>query len=163
MKWHLADTWKKMRNGIMWLCRGRIFQVAVTIKSKALRFESSWQVWGTARRPAWLKWSANVREVAKGSGRNPGWSCMACGLLFICSQMGRCWRLLSRSYYDLTSILKWPTGVGFRLKCVYGNRGRQKQDVNGENICNDLRVGGNLARVVAMGIISNWILATVWR
>lgn len=45
------------------------------------------------------------------------------------------------------------TGVGYRLKCVYRSRGRQKQEINGENACSNLRAGGNFA--IAVGIITN--------
>ena len=47
------------------------------------------------------------------------------------------------------------TGGGYRLKHVYRSRGRQKQEINGENACSNLRVGGNLARAVAVGITRN--------
>lgn len=53
------------------------------------------------------------------------------------------------------------TGVGYRLKCVYRSKGRQKQEINGENACSNLRVGDNLARAVAVGIIRNRILDTL--
>lgn len=46
-------------------------------------------------------------------------------------------------------------GVGYRLKCVYRSRGKQKQEINGESARSNPRVGGNLARVVAEGIIRN--------
>lgn len=46
-------------------------------------------------------------------------------------------------------------GVGYRLKCVYRSRGKQKQEINGESARSNPRVGGNLARVVAVGIIRN--------